>query len=244
MGRMKNNDRMEGVLLVDKPAAMTSHDVVARLRRITGIRQIGHAGTLDPMATGLLLILIARATKASQSLIGLSKRYEGTMKLGVITDSHDSDGAVVETRPVGNFSMDEITALANDFLGDQYQIPPMFSAKKMGGQKLYKLARMGKDVERPPQFIHIGEFTIGGLRGDEVDFSVHCSKGTYVRTLANDFGQRLGCGAHLHRLRRTAIENFSVADSFPLDELETMGPEGLANALIPVGEAIPPRIVQ
>jgi tRNA pseudouridine55 synthase len=239
-----NADHLDGVLLIDKPLGMTSHGVISVLRRILSVRKIGHAGTLDPMATGLLIVLIGRATKISQYLIGLPKCYDGTMKLGISTDSHDSDGKIREIREIKNIMLDHVKNIARDFIGDQYQMPPMFSAKKINGQKLYNLARKGKDVERNPQFIRIDSFEILALRPDEIDFSVRCSKGTYVRTLANDFGERLQCGAHLSRLRRTGIENFSIEMALSLGEIEQMPSADLAKRLIPPYEAIPSRIVR
>ncbi|MDR2737866.1 MAG: tRNA pseudouridine(55) synthase TruB [Puniceicoccales bacterium] len=239
-----STDFLDGVLLINKPHAITSHGVVAALRRSLGIKKIGHAGTLDPMATGLLIVLVGRATKISQYLIGLPKCYDGTMKLGISTDSHDSDGVITKICEVGNITLDNVENTARGFLGDQYQMPPMFSAKKVNGRKLCDLARKGKDVERSPQFIRVDAFEIRDFRGDEIDFYVHCSKGTYVRTLANDFGERLQCGAHLSRLRRTEIENFSLEMAFPLDEIVEMPPMEVARRLIPSYAAVPSRVVR
>jgi tRNA pseudouridine55 synthase len=239
-----NTCNLDGILLVDKPHGLTSHDVVARLRKILQVKKIGHAGTLDPMATGLLIILVGNGTKISQHLIGLPKSYTGTMKLGIITDSHDADGAVVETRSVDGITMDDIKNLVCEFMGDQYQIPPMFSAKKVNGKKLYNLARKGKSIEREPQFICVHAFEIDDFCGDEISFHIHCSKGTYVRTLAHDFGTRLSCGAHLSRLCRTAIDKFSLEDALALDRIEKMSASELAKVLIPSYEAMPARILE
>jgi tRNA pseudouridine55 synthase len=239
-----NADNLDGVLLVDKPQWLTSHDVVARMRKHLGIARIGHAGTLDPMATGLLLILVGRATKISQYLVGLPKCYCGTMKLGVTTDSHDAEGEVMEVRGVENVTIDVLAALAKDFAGDQWQMPPMFSAKKINGKKLCDLARQGKTIERKPQFISVDAFDIVDLRGDEVDFFVRCSKGTYVRTLVNDFGDRLHCGAHLSMLCRTDVGDFSLDDALPVGEIEKMPIKAVRNRLIAAIEAIPSRILR
>jgi tRNA pseudouridine55 synthase len=236
-------DRLDGVLLIDKPQGITSHGVIARLRHLLAMKKIGHAGTLDPMATGLLIVLLGNATKISQYLVGLSKCYEGTMKLGVSTDSHDADGAIMKTHAVGVVALEDLRALAGEFLGDQFQLPPMFSAKKVNGQRLYKLARSGKEIERNTQFISIESFEIDNLRDDEVDFFVHCSKGTYVRTLANDFGERLGCGAHLVALCRTAVGDFSLENALTLDEIEQMPSDELVERLIPRYVAVPSRVV-
>jgi tRNA pseudouridine55 synthase len=238
------NLELDGVLLVDKARGVTSHDVIAKLRKIFAMRRIGHAGTLDPMATGLLIVLIGRSTKISRHMAELPKCYSGTMKLGIATDSHDSEGTVVSVREPGNITRHAIENLAESFLGDQYQIPPMFSAKKVNGSKLYRLARKGKVVERSPHFIRIDAFDVHALRGDEVDFSVRCSKGTYVRTLVNDFGERLGCGAHLNALRRTNIEKFSLENALTVDEIEKMSPEEVEKFIIAAADAVPPRIVE
>lgn len=236
-------EKLDGILLIDKPKGMTSHDVVAKVRRLFGIKKIGHAGTLDPMATGLLILLVGRATKISQYLIGLSKCYEGTMKLGIVTDSHDAEGSVIESHDVPEKTLDGLQELADTFLGDQYQVPPMFSAKKVNGQKLYKLARNGTTIEREPQFINIDTFDIDDINDDEVTFFVSCSKGTYVRTLVHDFGQKLGCGAHLIQLCRTDIENFSIEDAVTLERLESMNREEYSSVLIPIHKVVPPKVV-
>ena len=223
---------LDGILLIDKSTGMTSHDVVAILRKILHIKKFGHSGTLDPLATGLLITLIGKGTKLSDSLIGLPKTYEGVIKLGMATDSYDAEGAVTSTAAVPPISNDTLDQLANDFIGEQYQVPPMFSAKKINGQKLYKLARAGKTVERPPQLINIYDFKITNFDGSEMTFFVHCSKGTYVRTLANDIGIKLGCGAHLKSLRRTTIGNFSVENALTLDSIRQLSYEEILNHVI------------
>jgi tRNA pseudouridine55 synthase len=238
-----NTGNLDGVLLVNKPRGITSHDVIAKLRYLLGIKKIGHVGTLDPMATGLLIVLIGRTTKISQYLIDLSKSYEGTMKLGISTDSHDMEGRILENHDVEGISLEGLKNLAGEFLGDQYQVPPMFSAKKVNGQKLYKLARKGKTIDREPRFIHISTFEIADLRDDEVDFSVHCSKGTYVRTLVNDFGERLKCGAHLNRLCRTKIGDFSINDALTMEEISQTPIFELSKRLIPAYDVVPSQII-
>lgn len=228
-----------GILLVDKPQGMTSHDIVARMRRVFKIKKIGHAGTLDPMATGLLLILVGKATKASQYLMSTDKTYAGTVKLGEITDSQDAEGEVVATKPVPELTETEVAEAIKTFLGDQYQTPPMYSAKKINGQKLYKLARQGKEVEREPRVIHVSRYEMTQLDLPEISFLVTCSKGTYVRTLANDLGERLGCGGHLCALRRTAVGQFSIEDANTLEEIENMNSATLRLKLIPITQAVP-----
>ena len=201
----------EGILLVDKPSGITSHDIVDRLRRKLKMKKIGHAGTLDPLATGLMIMLIGKATKASQFLISLDKAYEGTFNLGVETDSQDSDGEVVETKDLPeNLSEEIIGDAMKEFLGDQYQTPPMFSAKKINGVPLYKMARKGKTVEREPRVIRINELSLQRWDSPEGRFFMDCSKGTYVRTVFHDLGQKLDCGGHLTSLRRTKINDFSI----------------------------------
>jgi tRNA pseudouridine55 synthase len=234
-----NQDAPEGILLVDKPKGITSHDVVSKMRRVYHMKKVGHAGTLDPMATGLLLILIGKATKVSQYLMSLGKEYTGTVRLGQITDSQDAEGDMIEERPVPELTEDQVKAEMKTFLGDQYQTPPMFSAKKINGQKLYKLARQGKTVEREPRVIHIGRFDMTGYSLPEVSFFVSTSKGAYVRTIAHDLGEKLGCGGHLNVLRRTAVGDFRVEKSASIEELEAMSPSALRKQLIPVIQAVP-----
>lgn len=232
-------DAPEGILLVDKPQGITSHDVVAKMRRIFHIKKVGHAGTLDPMATGLLLILIGKATKASQYLMSVDKEYTGTIRLGQITDSQDADGEMIEERNVPELSREDILAEMKTFMGDQYQTPPMFSAKKINGQKLYKLARQGKTVEREPRVIHISSFELTDFVLPELSFLVGTSKGAYVRTIAHDLGERFGCGGHLNELRRTAVGQFRVEKSSTIESLETMSPSSLRKKLIPIIQAVP-----
>jgi tRNA pseudouridine55 synthase len=234
----------EGILLVDKPSGITSHDIVDRLRRKLKMKKIGHAGTLDPLATGLMIMLIGKATKVSQFLISLDKAYEGTFKLGVETDSQDSDGEVVETKDLPeNLSEEIIGEAMKEFLGDQYQTPPMFSAKKINGVPLYKMARKGKTLEREPRVIRINELSLQGWDSPEGRFFMDCSKGTYVRTVFHDLGQKLDCGGHLTSLRRTKINDFSIEGVPTLEEIETMGTGEFQSLLIPVREAVPAHVL-
>jgi tRNA pseudouridine55 synthase len=230
---------LEGVLLVDKPRDHTSHDVIARLRGKLRMKRLGHAGTLDPMATGLLIVLVGKATRVSQYLISLDKDYEGTIKLGQVTDSQDAEGQVMETRPVPPLSEADVTAAIHGFLGDQYQMPPMFSAIKIGGVPLYQKARRGEEVVREPRFIRVMTWELTRCAPPELDFRLRCSKGTYVRTLAHDLGQRLGCGAHLSALRRTATDRFNVADALTLDQIQALSLPEIGARLIPVHLAVP-----
>ncbi|QYY35336.1 tRNA pseudouridine(55) synthase TruB [Ruficoccus sp. ZRK36] len=234
----------EGVLLVDKPCGPTSHDVVDRLRRKLKMKRIGHAGTLDPNATGLLIMLIGRATKVSQYLMSLDKAYEGTIKLGEETNTYDSDGEVVETKPLPDgLDAAGIDTVLQSFVGDQYQLPPMFSAKKIDGVPLYKLARKGKEVKRDPRFIRISEIELLDYTEPCAEIGMACSKGTYVRTLAHDVGQKIGCGAHLSELRRIAVGHFHVEDAATLEELEEMSLTAFRRRLIPIYQAVPSHVL-
>ena len=230
---------MEGVLLVDKPTDHTSHDVVARLRGKLKMKRIGHAGTLDPMATGLLIILVGKATSVSQYLISLDKEYEGAVELGKVTNTQDAEGEVMETRPVPPLTEGDVRAAMNTFLGDQYQMPPMFSAIKIDGVPLYKSARKGEDIEREPRFIRVKSWELTGFALPRFDFRLHCTTGTYVRTLAHDIGQKLGCGGHLAALRRTATDKFNVSQALTLDQIQALSLPEIAQRLIPARDAVP-----
>lgn len=229
--------------MVDKPPTWTSHDVVAKVRNIYKIKKVGHAGTLDPMATGLLIILIGKATKASNFLMSLSKTYEGTLELGKTTDSQDADGEVIETKDVPPITTEELDQLFQSFLGDQYQIPPMFSAKKIKGVPLYKMARKGQEVEREPRFIHISSFQRLETNLPRVRFRMSVSKGTYVRTVAHDLGQKIGCGAYLTELRRTAIDDISIEQAHSLDTIASAPPSQLGRFLLPIRQFVPSHVL-
>ncbi len=231
---------LEGILLVDKPSGPTSHDVVDRIRRSLHIKKVGHAGTLDPMATGLLIMLIGKATKISQYMMSLDKAYEGTLRLGQTTDSQDADGETVEERPLPE-KLDTATVeeTMRAFLGDQYQTPPMYSAKKVDGKPLYKLARKGKTVAREPRVIRINRFELRAFEPPDLSFVVESSKGAYIRTIAHDFGERLGCGGHLCGLRRTAIGKYRIEDAIALEAVASFSPGSLRHHLIPVNQAVP-----
>lgn len=230
---------LEGVLLVDKPTDHTSHDVVARLRGKLRMRRIGHAGTLDPMATGLLVILVGKATRISQYLMSVDKVYAGTIKLGEVTNTQDAEGEVLETRPVPALTEAEIRQALQSFIGDQYQLPPMFSAIKIDGVPLYKRAREGEEVEREPRFIRVISYDLTRWAPPELDFRVHCTKGTYVRTLAHDLGQRLGCGAHLKALRRLSSGDLTLDKALTLDQIMAMPIPEIERHLVPTLQAAP-----
>lgn len=215
-----NSDSLNGVLLVDKGPDMTSHDVVAVARRALNTKKIGHCGTLDPMATGLLILVIGKATKIQDLLMSEDKEYTGTLSLGKTTNTQDAEGEVTEEREVPALTDEEITAAFEKYRGDFYQTPPMVSAIKKDGVPLYKLARQGKEVEREPRFVHVYGYRIDGIRLPEVDFTVKCSKGFYVRTYAHDIGGTLGCGAHLKSLRRTRSGKFDLERSVTFEDLK------------------------
>jgi tRNA pseudouridine55 synthase len=219
---MKSDSSIDGVLRVDKSPSMTSHDVVAISRRSLGTKKVGHCGTLDPLATGLLLITIGRGTKIQDLLMSEDKEYVGSLTLGQTTDSQDSDGKVVEEHPVGDLTSEQISAAFAKYHGDFYQTPPMVSAIKKDGVPLYKLARQGKTVEREPRFVHVYAHEILRINLPKIEFRVVCSKGFYVRTYADDIGRELGCGAHLNALRRTKSGKFSVDGAITIDELKTL----------------------
>ena len=236
----KSVPEYEGILLIDKDAGCTSHDVVDKVRRILKFKGVGHAGTLDPLATGLLVILVGRATKVSQYLMSLDKVYEGEMKLGVETNSQDSDGETVSELPVPEaVNADYLREQMKVFIGDQYQTPPMFSAKKINGIPLYKLARQGQEVKREPRFINISNFELLDWNKPTAKFRLACSKGTYVRTVCHDLGKKIGCGAHMTALRRISSDKFNVADATTIEKLSQMNPSAIKKILIPVASAVP-----
>jgi len=222
----------DGVLLVDKAAGMTSHDVVALVRRRLQIRKVGHCGTLDPLATGLLLLTLGRGTKIQDLLMAEDKEYSGTMMLGAITSTQDKDGEVIERREVPPLEEKTIHAAFEKFRGDFYQTPPMVSAIKQAGVPLYKLAREGKTVEREPRLVHIYRYSINRVTLPEIDFTVVCSKGFYVRTYAHDIGAELGCGAHLYSLRRVKSGRFDVARAITVDEIKNAEPTEIAARIL------------
>ncbi|MBO7521329.1 MAG: tRNA pseudouridine(55) synthase TruB [Opitutales bacterium] len=231
----------EGILLIDKAPGCTSHDVVNGVRHALKMRSVGHAGTLDPLATGLLIILVGKATKASQYLMSVDKIYEGSFKLGEETNTQDCEGEVVKTSPVPGLSAQDLEKYMASFLGDQYQTPPMFSAKKIGGVPLYKLARKGKEVEREPRFIRISKFELLEWNPEtkEAKFRIACSKGTYVRTVCHDLGAKIGCGAHMSALRRIKSGSLDISSAVTLEELKEMPPSAIRKILIPVSAAVP-----
>jgi tRNA pseudouridine55 synthase len=230
---MQDFTALDGAILVDKPAGPTSHDVVDAIRRKFGIKKVGHCGTLDPNATGLLIIVLGRGTKLSERLMGDDKVYEGTIKFGESTDSYDCDGELTGSLPIMPMTLDELNEEAAKFIGDQMQIPPMVSAIKKDGVPLYKLARKGIEVEREPRLIHVYNFRFTDYMEPFGQFRVACTKGTYIRSMAHDLGQKLGCGAHLTTLRRSASGRFDVKDALPLDAVLKLSPAELEKRVMP-----------
>ncbi|MCS7338001.1 MAG: tRNA pseudouridine(55) synthase TruB [Verrucomicrobiae bacterium] len=228
----------DGALLVDKPVGPTSHDVVDAIRRRFGIKKVGHCGTLDPNATGLLVLVLGKGTKLAEKLLAEDKVYQGAIKFGETTNTHDADGEVIATAPVPPLDVDKLNAAAAGFVGDIMQTPPMVSAIKKGGVPLYKLARKGIEVERKPRLVHVYRFRFTDYCEPYGYFEIACTKGTYVRTLAHDLGQKLGCGAHLASLKRLASGRFRVEDAVPLDDLLKLSPEELQRRIIPFAELV------
>lgn len=228
-------NEINGVIIVNKHAGVTSHDIVAKIRRIYGTKKVGHTGTLDPMATGVLPILIGRAAKAAEYLVSDSKRYVAEIKLGIETDTEDITGKILKTSDTLP-GKTEFFEVCKEFVGEIYQTPPMYSAIKVGGKKLVDLAREGKEVERTPRKIEIKSILPEEVSEKEGIYTldVECSKGTYIRTLCADIGKKLGCGAAMSSLERTRSGNFDIKDAYTVCELENMTPEQRASVVRPV----------
>ncbi len=210
----------DGILLVDKPEGLTSHDVVDRVRKSLRIRRVGHAGTLDPLATGVLIILIGKATKLFNKFSDLDKEYIAVVTLGKITTTGDSQGTVVEERDFSFFTEKQTLEVFNTFLGEGEQIPPMVSAIKYKGKKLYQLARQGIEVPRKPRKVIIKELKLLRFQPPEIEFYLRCSKGTYVRKLAEDMGAKLGCGGYVSKIQRISIGSFHIKDTIDLKAID------------------------
>ena len=222
---------MNGVLIIDKPAGLTSHDVVNRVRRILQQRSIGHLGTLDPMATGVLPLVTGTLTRLAQFYTQSEKTYEGTVRFGFATDTYDADGEPTTPLQHVRLNSDELRALAAQFQGSLEQMPPPFSAKKIAGVPAYKLARKKQEVALKPVQVEIKEFEILATTADQATFRARVASGTYIRSVAHEIGQKLGCGAHLANLRRTAVAEFAIEDAHSLQSLETAMQQGSAESL-------------
>ena len=223
---------MEGLLLLDKPITWTSHDLVEAVRRKTGLRAVGHAGTLDPLATGLMVLLLGKATKRSAELTGLDKTYRGSIRLGITTDSWDMDGKILEEKAVPSVPPQEIREIMETFTGEQNLEPPSFSAIKRGGKRAHSLARRGEVVVMEPRPMRIDRFELEAFESPEIYFVMDCSKGTYVRSLAQALGAKLGCGAALSSLVRTRIGTFHLEQALNIDAFLSASSDALAKRLL------------
>lgn len=242
VARRKNKGRvLNGLLLLDKPAGESSNRVLQKVKRIFNAAKAGHTGTLDPLATGLLVICFGRTTKISDYLLAADKKYRVVLKLGVTTDTADADGEILEQRDTSKITEDQILQQAASLTGGIKQIPPMYSALKHQGLRLYELARKGIEVERVPRKVEIYSFEIIEYQGDLVTMQVHCSKGTYIRTLVEDLGKLLSCGAHVMELRRTSLGPFTDPIMHSLEELDQLAEQGFSaveQILLPTDHAL------
>lgn len=236
MNQNQNEQIPSGVLLVDKAQDMTSHDVVAIARGALGIKKIGHCGTLDPMATGLLMLVVGKATKIQDLLMSEDKEYVGTLTLGATTNTQDAKGEILEEKPFDEVTEEQVREKFGKFEGNFEQIPPMVSAIKKDGVPLYKLARKGQEVVREPRAVYVTDYELSRIEVPEVDFVVQCSKGFYVRTYAHDIGQELGCGAHLSALRRTRSGKFTLERAVTVAQLKAGEREDLLNSMVSLAE--------
>ena len=227
-----------GILLLDKPIGLTSNAALGRAKRVLGIRKAGHCGTLDPMASGLMVLCFGEATKVSGFLLDAAKAYSAEAILGITTDSEDADGEVVDEKNVPNLDRDQLEAILERFRGEIEQVPPMHSALKHQGRRLYELARKGETVERPARRITIHRLELTALELPRIRLEVECSKGTYIRSLVRDIGEAIGCGAHLSALRRTLSAPFKLADAITLENLESLNPEEARTLLLPADQAL------
>lgn len=236
----RKHSEYHGVLLVDKPIGITSHDVVDRVREIFSTRRVGHTGTLDPQASGLLLLVLGEATKISEYLVGSDKSYEGTIRFGATSDTYDSEGEVTENPgAVLPTDLEEVQDAASNFTGKIRQKPPIYSARKLGGKKLYEYAREGEEPPVEPRNVTVDDFEIINLENGISEFGVDCSSGTYVRSLSHDLGQALGCGAVLTELRRTDVGPFHIEDAHGLESLEKHAVAGtLSETIVPIRLAL------
>lgn len=239
MPKRRRTGGPSGILLIDKPAEWTSHDVVAKTRGILGQPRIGHTGTLDPAATGLLVLCAGQATRLVEFMSGHDKDYEGEIRLGVTTETDDAEGATIQTSPVPAFASIDLAAITNRFVGEVQQVPPAYSAVKIGGQRAYAMARRGQDVQLEARTIHISALELEPVEPDGLRIQISCGSGTYVRSLARDIGAAIGCGAHLASLRRTRVGAFRVAESVTLEQLQALkDADELADALRPLDEGV------
>jgi tRNA pseudouridine55 synthase len=236
--RRREPDPYDGILLVDKPTEWTSSDVVVKIRNHFKFSKVGHGGTLDPLATGLLVLLIGKGTKLSDRIMGGDKTYEGVLRLGVTTDSQDADGEVLAEKDASHITREQVEAVIENYLGDIEQIPPMVSAIKKNGVPLYKMARKGQEIEREPRRIHVFSFEVLDFNNPLVTFRVKSTKGTYVRTLAHDIGNDLGVGGRLDALRRTVSGPLSIEKAHSMEEILACDRETIGNRIIHLADMI------
>src|SRR5271155_5625513 len=245
MPRQPQPAPFDGALVIDKPRGKTSHDVVDAVRHLAGFRQIGHLGTLDPLATGVLVLLLGRATRLVQFYNGRRKRYSAAFRFGFATDTYDSDGEAQGPDAAPSLDAAVLEKFAAESVGRFEQMPPIFSAKKVKGRPAYELARKKQPVELKPVEVELFEYKLTGIEGSVARFVIECSSGTYIRSLAHEMGQKLGCGAHLAEIERTAVGEFSIEQSIQLEELAEANRQGkFASCLIPLEALLPnfPRI--
>lgn len=229
---------VDGLLLLDKPRGLSSNHALQKARRAFRARKAGHGGTLDPLATGMLLVCFGKATRLAGYLLDADKRYRATLKLGETTSTADSEGEIIRSADVPSFDASQIEAVLAEFVGEIEQVPPMYSALKHQGVPLYRLARQGVVIDRPPRRVHVRELELHGMSRDSIEIEVSCSKGLYVRTLAQDIGERLGCGAHLSALRRTSLGDFGSCPMHTLDEIESLSDQDRIKQLLPPDRAV------
>jgi tRNA pseudouridine55 synthase len=243
MGRRNKKGRdITGIVIVDKPTGRSSNHVLQQIKRLFDAKKAGHTGSLDPLATGVLPICLGEATKVSSYLLDSDKRYHVTCQLGVITDSGDSDGKVLTTSSIPDFTEQNLLDLIPKFIGEQHQVPPMYSALKYQGQPLYKLARQGIEVERKSRLITIYDIQLLSYTEDTITLDVRCSKGTYIRTLVEDIASELGCGGHVTMLRRVEAAGYQQQQALTVEQFEQLaeqGPQALDNVLLPTENALP-----
>jgi tRNA pseudouridine55 synthase len=233
-------EEFSGVLIIDKPAGLTSHDVVAKARKLLGVRQVGHFGTLDPFATGVLPLSVGKATRFAQFYLKSRKAYDGAMRFGYATDTYDATGKPTSDPVIPQLDWAKLERIFQEFTGRVMQTPPAFSAKRVAGRRAYELARRQKPVQLNPVEVEIYALELLGIEGDRVHFAVECSGGTYVRALAHDIGQKVGCGAHLAQLRRTAVAEFKENRAVTLEQLESAVREGkLEGCRVPLEALLP-----
>ena len=245
MPRKQHPPAFDGALVIDKPAGKTSHDVVEAIRRIVGFRQVGHLGTLDPLATGVLVVLLGRATRLARFYAGRRKRYQATFRFGFATDTYDADGAAAGPDIAPALDRAQIEDLAAKLTGRILQMPPAYSAKKIHGQPAHELARKNKLVELKAVEVEVYEFRVEGVDGPRVHVAIECSSGTYIRSLAHEMGQMVGCGAHLEKITRTAVGEFTLDQAVKVEDVAASAHEGkIAQWLVPLDRLLPelPRI--